>query len=331
MEYRILGHTGIKIAPLALGTWNFGEPTPAKEAIHMCHRALDAGINLVDTADFYARGESERIVGQALKGKRDQVILATKFFFPTGDGPNEQGVSRKHIYAAVHASLKRLNTDVIDLYQIHRPVFSTPLEETLTSLDALRKEGKIRYFGTSTFPAWYLMEAIAICERLNLPKPISEQPPYNLLDRRIENELVPMAQRHHISLLTWSPLGNGVLAGRYADAANPPQGSRLSRVQYVRERVNQRGVRVGDSVVELARSRGITPSQLTLAWTKDQPGITSALIGSRTLEQLEEALPALEMHLDAETSAAMDALVPPGSAIADYHNTSGWMKMKIEV
>jgi aryl-alcohol dehydrogenase-like predicted oxidoreductase len=329
MQYRSLGRSGLKVSPLALGTWNFGDPTPAAEAIRMVQRALDAGINLIDTADMYARGESERIVGQALKGRREKVILATKCYFPTGEGPNDRGNSRKHIYDALHASLERLDTDYIDLYQLHRPDFDTPLEETLRALDDLARQGKIRYIGTSTFPAWYLMEALTTAERLNTIRPVSEQPPYNLLDRRIENELVPLAQRHGVGLITWSPLANGVLAGRYGDVNQPPDGSRVTRVSYVGERINQRGVEVGEAVAELARRRGISPSQLTLMWTKDQPGVTAPLLGSRTFEQLEEALPVLEMSLNVETAAEMDSLVPPGSVVADYFNTSGWMKMKI--
>ncbi len=329
MEYRSLGRSGLKISPLALGTWNFGDPTPEAEAIRMVHCALEAGINLIDTADTYARGESERIVGKALKGRREKAVLATKFYFPTGDGPNDRGNSRKHIYNALHASLERLETDYIDLYQMHRPDFETPLEETLRALDDLARAGKIRYMGTSTFPAWYLMETIATAERLNTVRPVSEQPPFNLLDRRMENELVPMAQRHGLGLITWSPLANGVLAGRYRDANQPPDGSRLARVSYVKDRVNQPGIRVGESVVELAQRRGIPPAQLTLMWTKDQPGVTAPLLGSRTLQQLEEALPVLEMSLDTETAAALGELVPPGCAVADYYNTSGWMRTKI--
>jgi aryl-alcohol dehydrogenase-like predicted oxidoreductase len=173
------------------------------------------------------------------------------------------------------------------------------------------------------------METIATAERLNTVRPVSEQPPFNLLDRRMENELVPMAQRHGLGLITWSPLANGVLAGRYRDANQPPGGSRLARVSYVKDRVNQPGIRVGESVVELAQRRGIPPAQLTLMWTKDQPGVTAPLLGSRTLQQLEEALPALEMSLDTETAAALGELVPPGCAVADYYNTSGWMRTKI--
>jgi len=330
MEYRYLGPTGVRISPLCLGTWNFGDPTPEAEAIRMTHMALDAGINLIDTADMYGHGASETIVGKALQGRREKVILATKVYFPTDDSdPNARGISRKHIMTAVEASLKRLQTDHIDLYQLHRPVFSVPLEETLRALDDLIRQGKVRYIGSSTFPAWRIIEALAISRELGLARFVSEQPPYNLLDRRIENELVPLAQQHNLSLIVWSPLANGVLAGRYSDINRPPGDSRLTRITYVHDRINQRGVEIGDQVIALAQERGTSPSQLALLWTKDQPGITAPILGPRTTTQLVDALKVLEMSLNTDTASAMDALVPPGSAVADYFNTSGWMKMKL--
>lgn len=330
MEYRYLGRSGLKVSPLWLGTWNFGDPTPEAEAIRMIHRALDAGITCIDTADSYAAGESERILGRALGGGlRDKVVLATKFHFPVSDGPNDRGNSRRHILRAVEASLRRLGTDWIDLYQAHRPDFGVPQEETLRALDDLVRQGKVRYVGSSTFPAWMIMEALGISERLGLPRFVSEQPPYNLLDRRIENELVPLALRHGVGILAWSPLAAGQLAGRYADAARPPADSKAARVSYVAARLTERGIEVARSLAGLAADRGLTPSQLALLWVKDQPGIAAALLGSRTEAQLEEALPVLNLSLDAETAAALDSLVPPGSAVADFHNTSGWMKMKL--
>ncbi len=330
MEYRYLGRSGLKVSPLWLGTWNFGDPTPEAEAIRMIHRALDAGINCIDTADSYAAGESERILGRALGGGlRDKVVLATKFHFPVSDGPNDRGNSRRHILRAVEASLRRLGTDWIDLYQAHRPDFGVPQEETLRALDDLVRQGKVRYVGSSTFPAWMIMEALGISERLGLPRFVSEQPPYNLLDRRIENELVPLALRHGVGILAWSPLAAGQLAGRYADAARPPADSKAARVSYVAARLTERGIEVARSLAGLAADRGLTSSQLALLWVKDQPGIAAALLGSRTEAQLEEALPVLNLSLGAETAAALDSLVPPGSAVANFHNTSGWMKMKL--
>lgn len=330
MEYRYLGRSGLKVSPLWLGTWNFGDPTPEAEAVRMIRRALDAGINCIDTADSYASGESERILGRALAGGlRDRVVLATKFHFPVSEDPNDRGNSRRHILRAVEASLRRLGTDRIDLYQAHRPDFGVPQEETLRALDDLVRQGKVRYIGSSTFPAWMIMEALGTSERLGLARFISEQPPYNLLDRRIENELVPLALRHGVGILAWSPLAAGQLAGRYSDAARPPSDSKAARLSYVAARLTERGIEAARSLARLAADRGLTPSQLALLWVKDQPGVAAALLGSRTEAQLEEALPVLDLNLDAETAAALDALVPPGSAVADFHNTSGWMRMKL--
>ncbi len=330
MKYRILGRTGVRVAPLSLGTWNFGESTPADEAIRIVHKAIDAGINLVDTADEYGGGESERIVGEALAGaRRKKVLLATKVHFPTSGGPNDQGNSRLHILDAIEASLRRLRTDWVDLYQIHRPVFDVPQDETLRALDVLVRQGKVRYIGCSTFPAWMVMEALAISERQNLARYVVEQPPYNLLDRRIENELVPLALRHGIGLLPWSPLATGVLAGRYEHARSVPADSRAARLGgYLAERVTEHGIRAAARAAAIARQHDLTPSQLALLWVKDQPAVTSPILGPRTENHLDDALPVLEMSLDHKIAAALDEIVPPGSAVADFHNTSNWMKMR---
>jgi 1-deoxyxylulose-5-phosphate synthase len=331
MKYRMLGRTGVRVAPLGLGTWNFGAPTPADEAIRMVHKAVDAGINLVDTADEYAGGESERIVGEALAGgRRQKVLLATKVHFPTSGDPNDRGNSRLHILNAIEASLRRLRTDWIDLYQIHRPVFDVPQDETLRALDDLVRQGKVRYIGCSTFPAWLVMEALALSERQNLARYVTEQPPYNLLDRRIENELVPLALRYGIGLLPWSPLATGVLAGRYEQGCGVPADSRAARLGgWLAERVTDRGIRAAGQVAAIARQRDLTPAQLALLWVKDQPAVTSPILGPRTERHLDDALPVLEMTLDQETGAALDAIVPPGSAVADFHNTSTWMKTRL--
>jgi aryl-alcohol dehydrogenase-like predicted oxidoreductase len=331
MEYRLLGRTGVRVAPLCLGTWNFGAPTPESEALRITHKALAAGINLIDTADEYGGGESERIVGKALAGEnRKKVILATKFHFPLSDDPNDRGNSRLHILDAVEGSLRRLQTDWIDLYQVHRPDFDTPPDETLRALDDLVRQGKVRYIGCSTFPAWMVMEALAISERWGLARYVTEQPPYNLLDRRIENELVPLALRHQLGLLPWSPLATGVLAGRYASTDVAPADSRAARLGgWLAERVTPRGIEAAGQVAELAREHGLTSAQLALLWVKDQPAVTAPIIGPRTERHLDDALPVLEMKLAADLAGAMDAIVPPGSAVADFHNTSNWMRMKL--
>ena len=332
MEYRRLGRSGVKIAPLCLGTDNFANPTPKAEAKAMLNRALDAGINLIDTSNSYAQGESERIIGRALKenGRRQQVLIATKVHYPTGPGPNERGNGRLHIIQACEDSLRRLQTDHIDLYQLHRPDFEVPIEETLAALTDLVRAGKVRYIGSSTAPAWKVMEAIMVSELRGYVRFVSEQPPYNLLDRRIENELLPLAQAHGLGILPWSPLAMGILAGRYSDAANYPEKSRAElRGGIYAERVTARGIEVGDAFVKLAQEMGISAAQLAVLWVKDQPGVTAPLIGPRTLEQLDHFLPVLEMSLSDEVRAACDALVPPGSAAANFHNSAPWMKMKL--
>jgi aryl-alcohol dehydrogenase-like predicted oxidoreductase len=332
MNYRTLGRTGLKISPLALGTDNFANPTSEAESIRIINRALDAGINLIDTSNSYAAGKSERIIGKALKenGLRHQVILATKVFFPTGPDPNERGLSRRHIIKACENSLWRLQTDYIDLYQTHRPDPETPIEETLGALTDLVQQGKVRYIGSSTAPAWRVMEALMVSELKGLARFVSEQPPYNLLDRRIENELVPMCQAHGLGLLPWSPLAMGLLAGRYAGAAEPPPDSRASRRGGIyAERVTARAVEVGNRFVTLARVHGADPARLAILWVKDQPGITAPLTGPKSVEQLEHLLPVLEMHLSDELRATCDDLVPPGSAVANFHNSAAWMKMRV--
>jgi len=331
MNYRKLGRTGVRVSPLCLGTMNFGGATSEPESIQMIHQALDAGINFIDTANMYNKGESERVVGNALsQHQRDKVILATKCHFPQSEDPNDRGNSRRHILQAVEDSLRRLKTDWIDLYQIHRPAFDLPQDETLRTLDDLVHQGKVRYIGSSTFPAWVLMEALALSEKHNLARYVTEQPPYNLLDRRIENELVPLALRYNIGLLPWSPIAMGMLAGRYQSAFNFPESSRAARIGTIyADRITPAGVEKGNAILPIAQRLGLSPAQLALLWVKDQPGVTAPITGPRTKEHLEEALAVLEMNLDEETAAALDQVVPPGSAAANFHNTSGWMKMKV--
>lgn len=331
MEYRLLGRTGVRVSPLCLGTMNLGGPTPELESIRMIHRSLEAGINFLDAANTYNQGDSERVIGKALaNGKRQQVVLATKAHFPQSDDPNDYGNSRRHLLHAVEDSLRRLDSDWIDLYQIHRPVFDVPQDETLRALDDLVRSGKVRYIGCSTFPAWMVMEALAISERYGLERYVTEQPPYNLIDRRIENELIPLAQRYELGILPWSPLAMGMLAGRYADADHLPEDSRAARIgDWAARRVTAAGIAAGKRVAEVAQAWDMTPSQLALLWVKDQNAVTSPIIGPRTEAHLEDALEVLKMSLDPETAEMLDEIVPPGTAVADFHNTSRWMKMRV--
>ena len=332
MEYRVLGRSGVKVAPLGLGTGNFADPTPEDEAERILYRAIDAGINLIDTGNSYSDGESERYIGRALaKGKRrHEVILATKVFYRVGSGPNDEDLSRLHIMRACEDSLRRLQTDHIDLYQMHRPSPSIPAEETLGALTDLVQQGKVRYIGSSVHPSWKIMEAIMVSELKGYARIISEQPPYNLLDRRIENEVVPMCQAYGLGLITWSPLAQGVLAGRYASATSLPADSRGAlRGGIYSERITEAGIAVGNQMVRLAEAHGLSPAQLAVLWVKDQPGITAPLIGPRTLDHLERLLPVLDMSLSDELRAACDELAPPGSAVASFFNSAAWMKHRV--
>ena len=332
MDYRRLGRSGARVAPLALGTDNILNPTEEGESIRMIHCALDAGMNLIDTSNSYAAGGSERVIGKALAtgARRDQAFIATKVHYPTGTGPNDRGNSRVHSLRACEDSLKRLAVDHIDLYQLHRPDFDVPMEETLGALTELVRSGKVRYIGSSTSPAWRVMEGLALADAKGYARFVTEQPPYNLLDRRVENELVPMALEHGVGILPWSPLAMGVLGGRYANDNIRPDGSRAAaRGGIYAERVSQAAVEAGNQFVGLARSIGADPAQLAIAWLKDQPGVVAPLIGPKSVEQLEHFLPVLEMSVDAETRAACDAICPPGSAIANFHNSAPWMKMQL--
>ena len=333
MDYRQLGGTGLKISPLVLGTNNFADPTSEADSIAMVEKAIDAGINLIDTADSYASGESERYIGKALKrnGLRDKVLLATKVFYPTGPGPNDKGNSRKHIMRACEDSLRRMQIDHIDIYQLHRPDPSTPIEETLFALNDLVETGKVRYVACSTFPAWQVMEAVAISDRYGIEKFCLEQPPYNLLDRRIENELLPVCRKYGLGVLAWAPMAQGMLLGRYTAGQSFPTDSRAAmRGGIYEERIRDSGIRFGDRFVELANDAGISPARLAILWAKDQPGITAPIIGPRTLAQLEDLLPVADMFLTDDLRLACDRLVPPGTAVADFHNTADWMRMRIE-
>ncbi len=330
MEYRVLGRTGVKVSPLCLGAMNFGGPTAEDESKQIMSCALEGGINFIDTANVYNAGESEAIVGRFLKetGKRDQVVLATKVHGEAGSGPNERGNSRYHIRKACEDSLRRLQTDHIDLYQLHRPVMDMPQDETLRALDDLVRQGKVVYIGCSTFPAWKVMEGLATSEKMNLVRFVSEQPPYNLLDRRIENELVPLALQHNLAILPWSPLAGGILAGRYDEGI--PEGSRGARSGAMfRDRLSEGGIQVARQVGEMARAKGLTTAQLALLWCMLQPGITSPIVGPRTLAHIESFLPVMDQSLSADDMNKFDELVHPGNAVADFHNSNPWMKAKI--
>jgi aryl-alcohol dehydrogenase-like predicted oxidoreductase len=296
--------------------------------------ALEAGINIFDTANSYNSGESERIIGRFLEetGQRDRVLLATKVYYPMGNGPNEQGLSRYHILRACEDSLRRLQTDRIDLYYTHRSASSVvPIDETLAALTHLVRQGKVLYIGCSTHPAWEIMEALMTSEAKGYARYIAESSPYNLLDRRVENERVPLCQKYGLAMFTWSPIAMGMLAGRYPIDAAFPGGSRAAANPQgiYAQRINRRGLEVAAHVPEIAARYGLTPAQLSLMWVKDQPGITAPIIGPRNMEQLTEMLQIADMRADDALRAAFDQLNPPGMAASNFHNTSGWMKATV--
>ena len=319
MELRVLGRTGIKVSPLCLGAMMFGAwgNTDHDESIAIVHRALDAGINFVDTADVYARGESEEIVGKALKGRRDDVVLATKVHGVMGDDPNQRGNSRRWIIQEVEASLRRLGTDWIDLYQIHRPDPDTDIDETLGALTDLVRAGKVRYIGSSTFPAHEIVEAQWVAERRGRERFVCEQPPYSLLVRAIEQDVLPVCATYGIGVIPWSPLAGGWLTGRYRKGQELPRSMRAERVPARFDMSlpeNQRKLEAADALAVLAEEAGMTLVHMALAFVLQHPVVTSAIIGPRTMEQLESHLGAADVTLDAALLDRIDEIVPPGTS-----------------
>ncbi len=325
MEYRSLGRTGMQVSNPCLGTMTFGwEPddwgSHEKEAIQIAHHALELGINFFDTADVYARGTSETILGKALKGKRDQVVIATKCHGKMSDeDPNAWGNSRRHIMEACEASLKRLGTDYIDLYQIHRPQPEIPIDETLRALDDLVRQGKVRYLGCSTFAGWQLAEAHYVAKMLGINGFCSEQPPYNLLDRRIEREMLPFCRTYDWGVIPWSPLAGGQLTGKYLDGDGKTSRYGTSDPG---NRVNAATTKVVRKLKTIADRAGITLTQLSLAWVAGQPGITTPIIGARSKKQLEESVKACHIKLSAKVMDQIDKAAPPQSNVSDYYKAN---------
>jgi aryl-alcohol dehydrogenase-like predicted oxidoreductase len=316
MEYRPLGRTGVQVSKLCLGTMMFGAWGNADHAdsIRIIHRALDAGINFVDTADVYSAGESEEIVGMALRGRRDDVVLATKFWGAMGDDPNRRGVSRRWIIAEVENSLRRLGTDWIDLYQMHRPDPGTDIEETLGALTDLVEQGKVRYIGSSSFSAGQIVEAQWAARERRLERFRTEQPPYSVLVRGIELDVLPTAERHGMGILTYSPLAGGWLSGRWtADAApTSPARQRLTARFDMSLAENQRKLDAVEQLARVAVDAGVSLIELAIAFVVNHPAVTSVIIGPRTMEQLDSQLPAADVVLDAATLDRIDEIVRPG-------------------
>jgi aryl-alcohol dehydrogenase-like predicted oxidoreductase len=318
MEMRTLGRTGVKVSPLCLGAMMFGAwgETDHDEAVRILHRALDAGINFIDTADVYSRGESEEIVGEALAGgRRDNVVLATKVHGKMGDDPNEFGNTRRWIVREVENSLRRLGTDWIDLYQIHRPEEDTDIDETLGALTDLVRAGKVRYIGSSTFPASQIVEAQWVAERRGRERFVCEQPPYSLLNRGVEADVLPTCLRHGMGVIPWSPLAGGWLSGRWRKGAEDLTSRRSAMIPTRYDLSlpgNQLKLEAADALGALADQIGMPLIELALAFVIRHPAVTAAIIGPRTLEHLESQLPAAETVLSDEVLDRIDEIVPPG-------------------
>ncbi|MGW4380656.1 aldo/keto reductase [Kitasatospora sp. NPDC004531] len=328
MRYRTLGGTGIEVSAHCLGTMMLGSVgnPDHQEGIRLIHTALEHGINFVDTADMYSAGESEEIVGKALQGRREDVVLATKVHFPMGTGPNRGGNSRRWIMRAVEDSLRRLRTDWIDLYQVHRPDSRTDVEETLSALGDLVRQGKIRTFGCSTFPAAEIVESHWVAERRALPRFRTEQPPYSILARGIESSVLPVAQRHRMGVLTWSPLASGFLTGRYRRGGTVDMSSGRPALHPHRFDptlpVNVRKLEAVEQLVVLAEELGCTLPELAVAFPLAHPAVTSVIIGPRTVEQLTGLLKGASLVLDDAALDRIDAIVPPGTDV--YHPDGAW-------
>ncbi|MFB6720502.1 aldo/keto reductase [Kribbella sp. NPDC056345] len=317
MKYRPLGRTGVQVSELTLGSMLFDTST----ASGLIDQALDAGVNALDTANVYGQGESERALGAALakNGRRDQIVLSSKFHVRVGDDPNAAGSSRRHIVDQVDKSLQRLGVDHLDIYYIHRPTTEVPIDETLRALDDLVTAGKILYVGTSGFAAWQLLESLWAAKEHHLARPVVEQTAYSLVDRRPERELLPMAQTYGVGVTIWSPLAGGLLTGKYrAGVAPDARFDPAKDDEWTRKHFTPAADAVVDGLIELAKVKDCTPTQLALAWLLSRPGVSSVVLGARNSAQLTEQLAAADVELTEEDLGAVDALVAPGRATVPY-------------
>lgn len=318
MQYRTLGKTGIKVSPYCLGAMMFGAVgnTDHEDSIHIIHKALDAGINFIDTADFYSRGESEEIVGKALKGRRDHVVLATKANLPMGTDPNQQGNSRRWLVRAVEDSLRRLQTDYIDLFQIHRPAPDTDIEETLSALTDLMRAGKIRAIGSSTFPVSDIVEAQWVAEKRGLARFRCEQPSYSILNRSIEREVLPTCEKYGMGVMVWSPLSMGLLTGRYRNG----QQTDSARVRFNPGYMTDAGkLDAVEQLIIVAQEAGLSLTHMAMAFAIAHPGVTSANLGPRTMAQLDDLLAGAGVALTDEVLNRIDQIVAPGTDVGPLH------------
>jgi aryl-alcohol dehydrogenase-like predicted oxidoreductase len=331
MDYRQLGRSGLKVSALSMGTMTFGGKgafadtgrTGVAEARRQVDLCLDAGINLVDTANIYSKGLSEEIVGEVLEGRRDKVVLATKARFRMGDGPNDAGLSRFHLIAECEASLRRLRTDWIDLYQVHEWDGLTPLEETMEALDTLVRSGKVRYVGCSNYAGWHLMKALGVSERHGYQRFVSQQIHYTLQAREAEYELVPISLDQGLGILVWSPLAGGLLSGKYRRGKAPPEGSRhLTSWGEPPVRDEEKLYDIVDALVAIAEARGVSAAEVALAWILTRPGVASVIIGGRTEAQFAQNLKAVELKLGEDEIARLEAVSRPPLLYPYWHQAN---------
>lgn len=323
MNYRFLGNSGLRVSALGLGTNAFGKRADKTASIRVIHQALDIGINFIDTANIYSGTKSEEIIGEALAGRRYEVILATKAGLPCGEGPNDRGSSRHHIMREIEASLKRLRTDYLDLYQIHSFDPNTPLEETLRALDDLVRAGKVRYIGASNYAAWELMKALGISEREGFSRYVSLQQSYSLADRTPEQELIPCCLDQGLSIIPYFPLAGGILTGKYGDGTKVPEGSRLDKDpnSIVGQRLEDKYLQLAKEVAQMAKERDTTPAALSLAWLLSQPVVATVIVGATRPEQVLENSKCLSLELEAADLEKLDHISAPfrlGEPFASY-------------
>ncbi len=327
--YQALGASGLKVSKLWLGTMMFGDQTPEAEAANIVATSLDAGLNAIDTADVYAGGESERIVGRLIAPNRDHWVLATKLANPVGPGPNQRGLSRRHVMQAVDASLARLGTDWIDVLYLHRDDPTTPLEETLAAAALLIERGRVHYFGLSNFRAWRVAQVVEMCRAMGLPAPIVCQPPYSAMSRQIETELLPCCAHYGVGAVVYSPLARGVLSGKYTPNAAPPEGSRAARndPRILQTEFRPESLALAQRVAEHARARGLTPTQLALGWVWNNRLVNGLIGGPKTLAQWQDYLDAMNAPFTGEDEAFVSGLVSTGHASTAGYNDPAYPVM----
>lgn len=326
MDYRYLGRSALKVSPLCLGAMMFGGETDEARSRRIIAKAFDQGVNFIDTADVYHRGRSEQIVGRAITDQRDSWVVATKFGFPAGSGPNEQGQSRKWIYQSVHGSLKRLGTDYIDILYFHRALADAPLDEAVRAVGDLIGQGKVRYWGVSNFRGWRLAEVVGIADRLGIERPVASEPLYNIVDRTAEVEQLPAAAHYGLGVVSYSPLARGVLSGKYVVGAPPPADSRAGRGDARMQQTEYRteSIEIAAKIAERAAAIGTTPVAYALAWVLGNRRVSAAIAGPRTEAHWDSYVDALEVRLSADDEALVDSLVAPGHPSTPGYTDPGY-------